>query len=184
LIATLLKEYEWEGEESGLGALSSESHIEQPMFTVSPKDPTLLGSMFAFQLPKEVSPHPDWELFTNHDASAMKSQFENPRLFRGKRTFSTWSISDSFVEAPKPLCDIFYLLQCMIPGVLTITREEDIDDGPEFFNHRGLPREEWLLEHETMLSHIFDEDQFAEILKAADDTKRAYICQRVARDWN
>lgn len=72
----------------------------------------------------------------------------------------------------------------MIPGVLTITREEDIDDGPEFFNHRGLPRHEWLLEHETILSHIFDEDKFGEILEAADDTRRAYICESIARDWD
>jgi len=181
----LLNEYEWEGEESGLGVVSSPSHVDQPMFTVYPKDPTHLGAMFVFQLPKEILTFPDLELssrieFDGHDASAMKFQFENPRLFRGKRDYGTWGISDTYVEAPEPLCDIFYFLQCMLPGVLTITREEDPDDRPGFINSRGLPRQEWLLKHQTILQEIFDEDQVVKILDAASDSRRAYICRS---DW-
>jgi len=43
------------------------------------------------------------------------------------------------VEGPEPLCDIFYLLQCIIPGILTITREEDPD------------REQWLQKYQGVL---------------------------------
>lgn len=159
------------------------------MFTVSPKHPHHLGCMFAFQLPQDLLRSLDWAspgdcAPEGYNASAMKAQFENPRLFRGKRPYGTWGISDSFVDAPKPLCDIFYLLQCMIPGVLTITREEDIDDGPEFINSRGLPRPEWLLENRSQLEIIFDEDQYEEILKAAEDVKRAYICTTIPRQWD
>ena len=157
------------------------------MFTVSPKDPALLGSMFAFQLPNDILNNPELALLSNnlefdeHNTSAMKLQFENPRLFRGKRDNDTWGISDSYVEAPEPLCDVFYLLQCILPGILTITREEDPDDMPEFINARGLPRQRWLERHKTLLETIFDERGFEEIWEAAGDRKKAYVCSRVPR---
>ena len=142
--------------------------------------------MFAFQLPKHIVTFPEAESpsqieFNDHNATAMKYQYENPRLFRGRRDHSTWGISDSYIEAPEPLSNIFYLLQCMMPGILTITREDDPDDMPEFINSRGLPQPQCLEKHRPILEQIFGEHGYADLLEAAGDLQRAYCCESVPR---
>jgi hypothetical protein len=100
-------------------------------------------------------------------------QFEESGLFKGRRDKSTWGISDTHVEAPQPLCDIFYLMQCVVPGILTITREEDPDDKTEFINAQGLPRQEWLERNRRTIELIFDDEGYEQLHEAAGDPKRA-----------
>jgi hypothetical protein len=72
-------------------------------------------------------------------------------------------------------------MQCIVPGILTITREEDPDDMPEFINARCMPRPQWLLKNRTQLEMIFDEDGFEELMEAASDKRRAYNCTQIPR---
>lgn len=39
---------------------------------------------------------------------------------------------DLIVAGPKPLCNIFYMLQCIAPGILLLARIDDNDDGRHF----------------------------------------------------
>ena len=104
-------------------------------------------------------------------------------LFDAKRPYGTWGISDTFIDGPEEIQDIFYLIQCILPGILTITREEDIDDGPEFFNARGLPRLQWLERNSSMLKLVFDDVGYDALWEAAANKNKAWKCWKIYRDW-
>ena len=100
-----------------------------------------------------------------YDAVPLKRQFENGHIIRGKRDHA-WDINDSYVSVAQPICDIFYLLQCIMPG---------------FIDSRGLPRPEWLAWNEDCLRDIFDDDGYEDLYEAAQVQKKAYKCTSIPR---
>jgi hypothetical protein len=83
----------------------------------------------------------------------------------------SWSY---FIDEDKAITDIFYLLQCIIPGMLVIYRIDDIDDHGELETKQGIPPTAWIEEHHDVLKHILGGDGVYEKLRVASaDPKKA-----------
>lgn len=60
-----------------------------------------------------------------------------------------------FIDSPGPVADIFYLFQILAPGMLVIIGT-DHTDFLASGTARGLPSEEWLKEHQSVLEQTFE----------------------------
>jgi hypothetical protein len=84
------------------------------------------------------------------------------------------SSKDLFISGPTPLSDIFYLLQCMAPGMLLLVRIDDIDERGEIEYARALPRESWVVSHTDVLSTILGSDAYRVLLDASRDRSKSF----------
>lgn len=81
---------------------------------------------------------------------------------------------DLFMESSAPLCNIFYLLQVLAPGMLVIHREEAEDIGRREIS-RVLPRKSWIEEHYDLIEEVMGNNQAMQaLLGAAEDQNIAY----------
>jgi hypothetical protein len=72
-----------------------------------------------------------------------------------------------FIDTVPPICDIFYLLQTFLSGMLFIYRIDDLDDRGEVESVRALPRPAWIEEHKDLLQKLFGEKRYDNLLEAA-----------------
>jgi hypothetical protein len=66
-----------------------------------------------------------------------------------------------------PVADILHLLQCLIPGMLTIVMVEQVPGQGTWTTSRGLPPVEWVDLNREQLTPIFGRDHYAHIRNAA-----------------
>ena len=72
--------------------------------------------------------------------------------------------------APTELCDIVYLLQCVVPGLVTINC---VDTGTGIKLRRVLPSEDWIQAQERYVRSVFQEEgEYENLLEAARDVHR------------
>jgi hypothetical protein len=71
------------------------------------------------------------------------------------------------IDSPIPLCDIFYLLQTLLPGMLLIYRIDDMDDLGERETTCGLPPLDWIKERNDLFQKIFEDSERYDCLLAA-----------------
>ena len=71
-----------------------------------------------------------------------------------------------------PIADILYLLQCLIPGLLTIDLAESVPGQGNFTTSRGLPPVEWVDANRDNLLAIFGTPHYT-LLRNAAATKTA-----------
>jgi len=91
--------------------------------------------------------------------------------------------SDTFESVRKicpPITDILHLLQCLLPGLLTIVLEERLPQGI-YRTTRGLPPVSWINANEASLVDVFGSSHFRALRKACADTKVAFKLEIVAR---
>ncbi|KAH7884195.1 hypothetical protein F5I97DRAFT_2066285, partial [Phlebopus sp. FC_14] len=118
------------------------------------------------RLPREAN-----SFFDPFLARQWKAMFENWLLFPSARP-ARWS-ADLYIDTVSPLCDIFYLLQSLIPGMLVIIRLDEIDDLGEEEYTRVLPRPPWPEEHIAELEFILGQARASDVVKAASDFSRS-----------
>ncbi|KAJ7214989.1 hypothetical protein GGX14DRAFT_392256 [Mycena pura] len=70
--------------------------------------------------------------------------------------------------------DYFYLVQLLVPGLISLVCEEDYDDAGEGITARMLPSADWIGDHHDILIAILGKSHFSDILVAAADSKRAF----------
>ena len=95
-------------------------------------------------------------------------------------------LQDLYIDAPAPIADMFYMLQCIAPGMLSIVLPgelevgdyvaDDIDDYSECETVRALPQKTWVDEHEETLVHVLGgEERFAALAAAAESVTIKHI---------
>ena len=91
-----------------------------------------------------------------------------------------------YIEAPQPVADIFYMTQCIAPGMLTLVRIDEIDDIGEDTAVRKLPRTSWIEGNKEAIVDILGEDIFSCLLKASSTsvewTRDPYLVNRDSDD--
>jgi len=66
-----------------------------------------------------------------------------------------------------PVADILHLLQCLMPGLLTVVMVEQVPGQGTWTTARGLPPVEWVDLNRDQLTAIFGRDHYAHIRNAA-----------------
>jgi hypothetical protein len=79
--------------------------------------------------------------------------------------------------------DYFYLVQLLVPGLISLVREEDYDDAGEGITARMLPSADWIGDHRDILIAILGENRVSDILVAAADSKRAFKDDWFRHEW-
>jgi len=92
--------------------------------------------------------------------------------------------NDLFVDSSPPLCNIFYLLQVLAPGMLVIRRGV-IDDVSLRAVSRALPRKSWIEEHHNSLEEIIGSTgaMKALLIAAEDQNAIAYDAELETRKY-
>lgn len=73
------------------------------------------------------------------------------------------------------IADYFYLIQLLLPGLVGLVREDEIDDVGEDVTTRILPSVGWIENHRDVLVGILgDLPRFDDLLAAATDHARAF----------
>ena len=104
-----------------------------------------------------VLPHAASSFFTPHRLQAFVAQTATFNLCR---------------NSVPPIADILYLLQCLIPGLLTIDFAENEPGQGKLTNSRGLPPAEWVDANRDNLLAIFGAPHYT-LLRNAAATKTA-----------
>lgn len=74
------------------------------------------------------------------------------------------------IESLAPEANVFYLLQCLAPGILLICRIDDIDEQGELATTRALPQVPWLEQHKGALEVVLGgKDRYDCLLDAAQN---------------
>jgi hypothetical protein len=85
------------------------------------------------------------------------------------KTSAQWS-HDLYVDAPPPIAAMFYMLQCIAPGMFLIVRIDEINDYGEQEIIRSLPRTVWIEENKDMLLHVLgSEERLSAIVEASKE---------------
>lgn len=92
-----------------------------------------------------------------------------------------WS-HDLYVEADPPAADIFYILQCIAPGMLPIVRIDELDDFGEEEISRCLPRPKWIRDNRDMLTTVLGESRLAAVSESAEHIHTKTTAYRY-EDW-
>lgn len=94
---------------------------------------------------------------------------------------------DLIVAGPKPLCNIFYMLQCIAPGILLLGCSDENEGGRHF---RALPIESWVSSHEDTLTTVLGSAEvYQDLLKASREYARSFYDVKCAElddspyDW-
>ncbi|KAF8492129.1 hypothetical protein JB92DRAFT_1246481 [Gautieria morchelliformis] len=82
---------------------------------------------------------------------------------------------DFFSTGPHPLCSMLYLLQCIAPGMLLLSRVRHFDeDEGEYI--RILPGESWVDSHTDMLTTVLGTTTaYDQLLDASSDEDRSFF---------
>ncbi|KAG5643566.1 hypothetical protein DXG03_000661 [Asterophora parasitica] len=109
-----------------------------------------------------------------------RSIVESPALFNAKRI--NRENSTLFIDSPRPLSDIFYLLQILAPGIFVISRIDEIDELGEEETVRVLPPPSWVEEHHTLLEEVLGgTEKFEVILHGAESYGTAFCSEWISR---
>lgn len=73
----------------------------------------------------------------------------------------------------KPIGSLLNLLQCLIPGMLLLAKEEDKPEGV-WTTTRALPPPDWVNANQSMLVDIFGSSHYKKLFKAASDNRVAF----------
>jgi hypothetical protein len=92
--------------------------------------------------------------FSPNRAALFQSAFQSP-LFSNCRHSVT------------PVADILHLLQCLIPGMLTVVMVEQVPGQGTWTTSRGLPPCEWVDANREQLAAIFGREHYARIRHAS-----------------
>ncbi|KAJ7143764.1 hypothetical protein C8R44DRAFT_973614 [Mycena epipterygia] len=84
------------------------------------------------------------------------------------------------------IADYFYLIQMLLPGLVGLVREDEIDDVGEYMTTRILPSVGWIEDHRDVLIGILGEQlRFDNLLAAATDHARAFKDECIYRySWD
>ncbi|KAK0210721.1 hypothetical protein DFS33DRAFT_316896 [Desarmillaria ectypa] len=88
--------------------------------------------------------------------------------------------SDIFESVRKicpPIADILYLLQCLLPGMITLVFEEHMPGQGVYRTTRGLPPDSWVIKNERQLVRVVGIDRFRDLRRACSDTALSYSLQ-------
>lgn len=77
----------------------------------------------------------------------------------------------------QPVGSLLNLLQCLIPGMLLLAKEEDKPEGV-WTTTRALPPPDWVNAHQSMLVEIFGSSHYKKLFKAASDNRIAFKVNR------
>ena len=104
-------------------------------------------------------------------------------LDRSSPHFKTWNMcfggvlakrpswnetSKMYVNDTEPIADIFYMLQCIAPGMLQLIRREDFDEYGEDETIRSTPMLEWMSANKGALKMILgSEERIEELMKVS-----------------
>lgn len=77
-----------------------------------------------------------------------------------------------------PITDILNLMQCLIPGLVTIVMEERLPEGV-FKTTRGLPSVSWIDEHKIQLVEIFGRTRYAALRHSCNDSAAAFKVEKI-----
>jgi hypothetical protein len=72
-----------------------------------------------------------------------------------------------------PVGKLFYLLQCLIPGMLMLAKRENKPEGV-WITTRALPPPDWVDANQALLVDIFGSTHFKALLKASQNTQAAF----------
>jgi hypothetical protein len=73
----------------------------------------------------------------------------------------------------EPVGILFYLLQCLVPGMLVLTKRECKPEGT-WATSRALPPPDWIDAHSVMLVSIFGASHYKALFKAAQNNQIAF----------
>ncbi|KIJ32171.1 hypothetical protein M422DRAFT_53042 [Sphaerobolus stellatus SS14] len=134
------------------------------------------GYINRLTLPQSFSTFLDVSQFTDY-----QTQFEN--AFEARK--SSPSGNDLYIHGPSALADIFYILQCIAPGMLVLTcRSDEEDEIGEKEWVRGLPRDTWVENNAQMLRYILgSKGAYQRLLAACKDQQKAFAFEWIV-SWN
>ncbi|GJJ08898.1 hypothetical protein Clacol_003118 [Clathrus columnatus] len=140
---------------------------------------TKAGFINRFTLPPTFYP------FLNlSEYSEWKKQFENG-IFAIETRRSPTDLKDIYIGGPRPLSDIFYMLQCIAPGMLILTCKMGEDVLGELEWSRALPPCAWVEDHDLMLRHILGSNQaYDDLLRVSRDEERAFSLSWIEEDMD
>lgn len=96
-----------------------------------------------------------------------RTTFTDPWVF-----LAAWKDDDEmdlFVDSSPPLCNIFYLLQALAPGMLVIRRDAIVDLWKRAVS-RAVPQKSWIEEHYHSLEEVMGSTKAMNaLLSAAED---------------
>lgn len=84
-------------------------------------------------------------------------------------------------HAVRPICDLLYLLQCLLTGMLVLIMEEDVPGQGHLRTVRALPPADWVASHEPELARVFGPAHFRQLLRASSDTRVAFKLEPAPR---
>lgn len=104
------------------------------------------------------------------------SFFSPERRIQWQMVFHS-DIFESVRKITPPVTDIFYLLQCLLTGILTLVFEENLPEGVHRTT-RGLPPAQWVAANEARLVEIFGASHYKSLRKACSDTASAWKLEK------
>ncbi|KAK0197141.1 hypothetical protein F5146DRAFT_1099442 [Armillaria mellea] len=122
-------------------------------------------------------------LFTLENASIWSSTTGHPAgppLKLQLPVHASSFFSDIFESVRKicpPIADILYLLQCLLPGMITLVFEEHMPGQGIYRTTRGLPPDSWVIKNERQLVRVVGIDRFRDLRRACSDTALSYSLQ-------
>jgi len=165
-VVSVLKEDGWEEEVTG-----ASNHATGLSITAQTQRLTLIN-ITSDKAQSLVFPASIHDLMDQNNRSFWVSQFRAQLdAKRHNRNSDTM-----YVTAFAPcIVDYVYLLQIIVPGFITLVREDEIDEVGDFTTTRILPDLHWVEQQEDMLTKVLDsKERFQEVLSAARDHKRAF----------
>lgn len=119
-------------------------------------------------------PHTFYPFLNLSEYSEWKKQFENG-IFAIETHRSSTDPKDIYIGGPKPVSDIFYMLQCIASGMLVLTCRMGEDDLGELEWTRALPPHAWLENHDLMLRYILGSNKaYDDLLMVSRDENKAF----------
>lgn len=79
----------------------------------------------------------------------------------------------------RPISDLLYLLQCLLTGMFQLIMDEDVPGQGGVRTIRALPPADWVAGHEAELAKIFGSSHYRQLLRAASDTRVAFMCEPI-----
>jgi hypothetical protein len=98
--------------------------------------------------------------FSPNRQAGFQAAFQSPLIANTRHSISA-------------VADLLYLLQCLMPGLLTVAFTEAVN-GKMWTTSRGLPPVEWVDLNKDQLANILGGDHYARLRAAAADKKMAF----------
>lgn len=101
------------------------------------------------------------------------SFFSEGRILQWQMVFH--SVTFSTLRTPgSPISNLLNLLQCILPGMLVLVKEETIPGQGMFITHRALPRLDWMQANQAKLLDIFGPTHFRALTTAASRNESSF----------